>query len=58
MAHDTLEDTLKYVEKTGHVNLDFVYLQLDNIKTLIGNDKLIEGFKDALTEIFDKNNNG
>jgi len=53
-----VKQNLDYVRDNGLINLDFVYLQLDNVSEILGNEQFINELKDLVNQVLDRDDNG
>ena len=54
----SIRQNIDFVDKNSHISLDFVYLQLDNITKLVGNNTFKNELVSILTLVLDRDNNG
>lgn len=53
-----MQENIDFVRDKAHINLDFVYHQMDNLTKLIGNEDFVSQLKDLLNQVLDRNNDG
>lgn len=56
--NEVLKKNMDFVRDNTSLNMDFVYLQLNNIRTLVGNEEFLRELKDTLDQVFDRNDDG
>lgn len=52
-----IKKNIDYVRDNSHINLDFVYLQINNITNIIGNEEFMVELKDTINQILDRDDN-
>lgn len=55
---NAVKKNLDFVRDNTQLNLDFVYLQLDNVRKLVGNEEFLRELMDTLEHVLDRNEDG